>query len=54
MFFAAREAGFGPVQMRPAGVVSGYRGAAYATGAKCLLEWVYDKQIESKVYTPTA
>jgi hypothetical protein len=28
--------------------------SSYATGAKCLLEWVQDKQIESKVYTPTA
>ena len=28
--------------------------SSYATGAKCLLEWVHDKQIESKVYTPTA
>jgi hypothetical protein len=27
--------------------------SSYATGAKCLLEWVQDKQIESKVYTPT-
>ncbi len=28
--------------------------SSYATGAKCLLEWVQDKQVESKVYTPTA
>jgi hypothetical protein len=28
--------------------------SSYATGAKCLLEWVQDKQLESKVYTPTA
>jgi hypothetical protein len=27
---------------------------SYAIGAKCLLEWVQDKQVESKVYTPTA
>ena len=27
--------------------------SSYATGAKCLLEWVQDKQLESKVYTPT-
>jgi hypothetical protein len=26
--------------------------SSYATGAKCLLEWVQDKQVESKVYTP--
>jgi hypothetical protein len=26
---------------------------SYATGAKCLLEWVQDKDSESKVYTPT-
>src|ERR1700722_19444270 len=29
------------------------RDSSYATGAKCLLEWAYDKQLESKVYTPT-
>ena len=28
--------------------------SSYATGANCLLEWVQDKEIESKVYTPTA
>jgi hypothetical protein len=28
--------------------------SSYATGAKCLLESVQDKQVESKVYTPTA
>jgi hypothetical protein len=28
--------------------------SSYATGAKCLQEWVQDKKIESKVYTPTA
>jgi hypothetical protein len=28
--------------------------SSYASGAKCLLEWVQDKKIESKVYTPTA
>jgi hypothetical protein len=28
--------------------------SSYATGAKCLLEWVRDKEAESKVYTPTA
>jgi len=27
--------------------------SSYATGAKCLLEWVQDKEGESKVYTPT-
>jgi hypothetical protein len=27
--------------------------SSYATGAKCLLEWVRDKESESKVYTPT-
>ncbi len=27
--------------------------SSYANGAKCLLEWVQDKKIESKVYTPT-
>jgi hypothetical protein len=26
--------------------------SSYATGAKCLLEWVRDKESESKVYTP--
>jgi hypothetical protein len=26
--------------------------SSYATGAKCLLEWVQDKEGESKVYTP--
>ena len=28
--------------------------SSYATGAKCLLEWVQDKKIGSKAYTPTA
>jgi hypothetical protein len=27
--------------------------SSHATGAKCLLEWVRDKESESKVYTPT-
>jgi hypothetical protein len=27
--------------------------SSYATGAKCLLEWVRDKESESTVYTPT-
>jgi hypothetical protein len=27
--------------------------SSYATGAKCLLEWVRDNESESKVYTPT-
>jgi hypothetical protein len=26
--------------------------SSYPTGAKCLVEWVHDKHIESKVYTP--
>jgi hypothetical protein len=28
--------------------------SSYATGAKCLLEWVRDKESESKVYMPTS
>src|SRR5580704_9516802 len=27
--------------------------SSYAAGAKCLLEWVRDKESESNVYTPT-
>ena len=28
--------------------------SSHAAGAKCLLEWVQDKKIESNVYTPSA